>query len=118
MDPDKILEAYVGLTRISCIKISAPWAKGAQNGSKKGVCFFVMDTVYSQFFVTGQTGIKFGQRTSFDVLYWTLTEEFWKFSLKGWFCPKTTIFCIALMAVSMANRSGITFFNLAKPSIY
>jgi len=88
MDPDKILEAYVGLTRISCIKISAPWAKGAQNGSKKGVCFFVMDTVYSQFFVTGQTGIKFGQRTSFSVLYWTLTEEFWKFSLKGDFATK------------------------------
>jgi len=24
-------------------------------------------------------------------LYWTLVEEFWKISLKGWFCAKTAI---------------------------
>jgi len=38
-DPDKTLQAYVGQTRISHVKILAPWAKGMQNGCQKGVCF-------------------------------------------------------------------------------
>jgi len=36
MDPDKILQSYVGQTLISRVKIMAPWAKGAQNSGEKG----------------------------------------------------------------------------------
>jgi len=35
MDPDKILQAYVGRTQISRVKMLAPWAKGVQNGGQK-----------------------------------------------------------------------------------
>jgi len=35
MDPDKILQAYVGRTQISRVNILAPCAKGAQNGGEK-----------------------------------------------------------------------------------
>jgi len=31
-DPDKILQAYVGRTQISCVKLLEPWTKEAQNG--------------------------------------------------------------------------------------
>jgi len=34
-DLDKILQAYVGRSQISCLKILAPWAKGVQNGGEK-----------------------------------------------------------------------------------
>jgi len=34
---NEILQAYVGRTQISRVKILAPWAKGAHNGSEKGV---------------------------------------------------------------------------------
>jgi len=39
MDPDKVLQAYVGRTQISCAKILEPWAKDAQNGGEKGGSF-------------------------------------------------------------------------------
>jgi len=39
MDPDKILQAYVGRTQISRVKILVPWAKGAQNGGEKDGSF-------------------------------------------------------------------------------
>jgi len=39
MDPDKILQACVGRTQISRVKILAQWAKGAHNGGEKGGCF-------------------------------------------------------------------------------
>jgi len=58
MDPDKILLKFH-------VKILAPWAKGAQNGKKGGV--FVTGTI-KLFFVTGQVSIKFGKKTSIDVL--------------------------------------------------
>ena len=35
MDPDKILQAYVGRTQIWRVKILGPWTKGAQNGGEK-----------------------------------------------------------------------------------
>jgi len=38
-DPDKILQVHVGWTPISCVKILAPWAKGAQNDGEKGGSF-------------------------------------------------------------------------------
>jgi len=47
---------------MSCVKTLAPWAKGAQNGGKKGGSFFVTGTMKSHFFVTGQIGMKFGQK--------------------------------------------------------
>ena len=69
MDPDKILQAYVGGTQMSCVKILAPWAKWAQNGGEKGACFFVVtSTMNSHFFVMGQIGMKFGQKSSIGVL--------------------------------------------------
>jgi len=34
---NEILQVYVGRTQISRVKILAPWAKGAHNGSEKGV---------------------------------------------------------------------------------
>jgi len=47
----------------------AKWRRNATN------------TMNSHFFVTGQNGMKFGQKMSIGVLYWTSIEEFWKFSL-------------------------------------
>jgi len=35
MDPDKILQTYVGRTQISRVKMLALWAKGVQNGGQK-----------------------------------------------------------------------------------
>jgi len=35
-DPDRALQACVGRTQMSRAKTLAPWAKGAQNGDKKG----------------------------------------------------------------------------------
>jgi len=53
-----------------------PWVKGVQNGSKKGGCFLqlVQWLPYGigpvlLFFVTGQIGMKFGQKASISVLY-------------------------------------------------
>ena len=88
-DRDKILQAYVGWTQISRVKILLPEPK-KQNGGEK----WVFCSGYNKLicFVTGQIGMKFGKNTSIGVLYWTLIEEFWKFSLKGRFCPKTAIF--------------------------
>jgi len=37
MAPDKILQAYVCRAQMSCVKILAPGAKGAQNGGEKVV---------------------------------------------------------------------------------
>jgi len=34
-NPDKMLQAYVGRTQISCVKILASWAKEAQNDGKR-----------------------------------------------------------------------------------
>jgi len=34
MDPDKILQAYVGQTQISRVKILEPWAKWTQDGGE------------------------------------------------------------------------------------
>ena len=39
MDPDKILQAYVGWAEIWRINILASWAKGPQNGGEKNECF-------------------------------------------------------------------------------
>jgi len=47
----------------------APWAKGAQNGGEKRWVFFVTGAMKLFFSVTGQIGMKFGQKTSFGVLY-------------------------------------------------
>jgi len=69
MDPDEILQAYVGRTLISHVKIGAACAKGAQNGGENGGSFFVTGTMNSHFLLTGQIGIKFGQKTSIDMLY-------------------------------------------------
>jgi len=41
--------------------------KGRKMGAKSGC--FVTGTMNSHFFVTGQTGMKFGQKTSIGVLY-------------------------------------------------
>jgi len=58
-----------------------PWVKGVQNGSKKGGCFLqlvqwlpygigpVLLFKMLLFFVTGQIGMKFGQKASISVLY-------------------------------------------------
>jgi len=61
MDPDKILQAYVGQTQISRVKISVAWAKGTKNGGEK-VGVFVMATMNSLYFVTGLIGMKFGKK--------------------------------------------------------
>jgi len=63
MDPGKILQLYVGQTQISCVKILAPWAKGAQNGGEKGGSFC---NEYNElaFFVVGQIGMKFGENVN------------------------------------------------------
>jgi len=45
----------------------APWAIGAQNGGERDGCF-VTGTMDSFFFVTGQNGMKFGQKP-IGVLY-------------------------------------------------
>jgi len=37
MDPDKILQACIGRSSISRVKILAPWAKGEQNGGENEV---------------------------------------------------------------------------------
>jgi len=47
------LQAYVGRTQISRVKILAPWAKWAQNGGEKGG-YFVMGTMKLHLFVRGQ----------------------------------------------------------------
>jgi len=39
MDPDKILQTFVGRIQISCVKILETWAKGAQNGGEKDGSF-------------------------------------------------------------------------------
>jgi len=44
------------------------WRNEMQNGGEKGECF-VTGTINSHFFVTGQIGMKFGQKTSIGVLY-------------------------------------------------
>jgi len=48
--------------------ILAPSTKGTQNGGGKDECF-VTGTMNLFFFITGHIGIKFGQKTSIDVLY-------------------------------------------------
>ena len=58
-----MLQARVGRSHISHVKIFAPWAKGAQNGGEKGGSFFVTGTVNSHFFVTGQISMKFGEKS-------------------------------------------------------
>ena len=93
-DPDQILQACVGRSQISRVKICAPWAKGAQTAGQKGGSFFVTSTMNSHFFVTGQISMKFGGNVN-RCPNWTLIEEFWKFTLKGWFCPKPP-FLVAL----------------------
>jgi len=56
MYPDKILQAHVGQTEISRVKILSPWAKAAQNGGENGLRYavFVSGTMNSHFFVMGQ----------------------------------------------------------------
>jgi len=49
------------LTQISRVKILASWAKGAQNGCEK-VDVFVAGTMDLLFFITGQIGMKVGQK--------------------------------------------------------
>jgi len=56
MDPDKILQAYVGRTQIWRVKILTPWVQGVQNGGKKVHVF--CNGLNSHFFVTGQIGMK------------------------------------------------------------
>jgi len=67
-DPDKILQVYVGRTQISCVKILAPWAKGAQNGGEKGGSFFCNGYNELAFFVAGHMVMKFW-KTLIAVLY-------------------------------------------------
>ena len=55
-DPDKILQAYVGRTQISCVKILVPLAKGAQNGGRK--CVFLLRYSELAFLFKGQIGMK------------------------------------------------------------
>jgi len=61
MDPDKILQAHVGRTQISRVKIFAPWAKGTQSGGKK-VHVFAAGTMKLFFFATEQISMKFGKK--------------------------------------------------------
>jgi len=63
------LQAYVGRTQISRVKILAPWAKAAQNGGEKGGCF-VMGTMNLHLFV--RDSIKFERKTPVIDLCWTL----------------------------------------------
>jgi len=42
---DKILQAYVGRTQISRVKIWATWAKEAQDGGEKVGVFFGKDSL-------------------------------------------------------------------------
>jgi len=48
--------------QISRVKILAPWAKGAPNGDRKGGCLCLTGTMNLFFFVTGQIGMKFGNK--------------------------------------------------------
>jgi len=60
-DSDKILQAYVGRTQISRVKILVPWVKGVQNGGEN-VGVFVAGNLYV--FVTGEIGMKFGKNVN------------------------------------------------------
>jgi len=88
-----------------------------QNAVKGGI--FVTGTMNLHFFVTGQIGMKFGNKTSITVLYWIFIQQFWKFALKGVIVHQTAIFGLLWQfSKSQAYRSGVTFFNLSKPSVY
>jgi len=52
MDPDKILQAYVGWAEIWRINILASWAKGPQNGGEK-MSVFVTGTTELAFLCNG-----------------------------------------------------------------
>jgi len=52
----------IGQSQILCVKILVPWVKGAQNGGEMVGVSFVTGTMNSHFFVTGQIGMKFGQK--------------------------------------------------------
>jgi len=63
--------------------------------------------------------MKFWQKLSIGVLYLNLIEKLWKFSLRGDrdFATKPP-FWVLLTGLRVTHRSRITFFHLAKPSIY
>jgi len=51
---------------------------------------------------------------SIAVLYWTLIEEFWKFTLKGWFCPKPPfLLALTVLHVTCLQVRGYVFRLIA-----
>ena len=62
-------------------------------------------------FVTGQIGVKFGQKTSMDVFLLTLIEEFWKIFRSGVIMTRRPNSHFSW--VSHPYRSRVTFFDLA-----
>ena len=87
-----------------------------QRGAKwrrKSECF-VTGTMTLFSLCNGRDRHEIRPKKLIGVLCWTLIEEFWQFSLKGVICPQTAI----LGLFWRVSVSGVTFFDLAKPSIY
>jgi len=79
---------------------------------KRWVFLFVTGTVSSHLFVTGQIGMKFGQKTSTDVLCRTLIEEFRLLSLKEVILSQNRYFrLLRRVSMSQAYRLGVAFLT-------
>ena len=112
-DPNYILQAFVGRTHISHVTILPLWAKGGAKWWRKGGCFVTV-TMNSLFFLTGHIGMKFGKKRLAGVLYLTLIEEFWKFSLKWVILHPNRHFAVDLTGLLVTD---VTFFDYAKLSL-
>ena len=83
----------------------------------KKVGLFVTGTMNSHFFVTEQIGMKLAEFKRQSVLI--LIEEFSKLSLKRVILSPNRQFWVALTGLRVTGlyKSGVTFLNLANPSI-
>ena len=99
--------------QISRVKILALWAKRMQNGGEK-VHVFCNGYNELALLCNGTDRHEIPAKTSIGVHYWTLIEEFCKFSLKGGdFALKPQFLGSFDGSPCYRPRSGITFFDLA-----
>jgi len=107
---DKILQAYVGRTQVSCVNILAPWAKWGAKWRWNGWEFFVTGTMNSHFFATVQIGMKFRQKCQSLSSIESYLKKSEKLPLRGWFCTKPPFFGLLWrLSLTQAYRSGVTF---------
>jgi len=99
-DPDKSLQAN---SRQTCYNFSVLGQKGTKWRRKRWAFLFLYVVQWTRTSLWLNRSAWNSGKKSLDVLYWTLIEEFWKFSLSGVILPPNRHFPVALTGLRVTG---------------